>query len=65
MTSTMASKVARLRSQLDAVRVERSRQMEFCGVRLGVFARLRELSNEETRILRQIDQLAEREKGGA
>jgi hypothetical protein len=60
------TRIERWNTKLAAVRVEQSRQIEFAGVRLGVFRRLDELGREERRILRQIEKLeAEREKGGA
>lgn len=52
-----SSLIARWKRRLDANIVESKRQVEFAGVRLGVFARLRELERERKRAARRLIEL--------
>lgn len=49
--------LARAEARLADVHMEQRRQMEYVGVRLGVFRRLRELEREERRVSTRIERL--------
>jgi hypothetical protein len=51
------TKLERAQKRLAEIRAQQQRQMEHAGLRLGVFARLRELERDERRVLKRIDEL--------
>lgn len=54
------ARIERIDRKLADVRMEQARQMEWAGVRLGVFARLKELDRKERSLIRQRQALAAR-----